>query len=117
MSSNRENPPEAPESTSALKQLQAWYVANCNGEWEHSYGVKISTLDNPGWHVEIELAGTPWVHLSIPRRSVDRSDGDWIDFQVSNARFVAYGGASNLEEMLLEFLQLVHGEASPRTTR
>lgn len=26
--------------------LQMWYVAQCDDEWEHAYGIKIETLDN-----------------------------------------------------------------------
>ncbi|WP_338708672.1 MULTISPECIES: Imm53 family immunity protein [Paenibacillus] len=37
-----------------LKWLQNWYHENCNGDWEHSYDVKIDTVDNPGWSVEIK---------------------------------------------------------------
>jgi hypothetical protein len=32
-----------------LNELQVWYGAQCNGSWEHTYGIKIETLDNPGW--------------------------------------------------------------------
>ena len=35
-----------------------WYRSQCDGEWEHQYGVKIETLDNPGWTVTIDLAET-----------------------------------------------------------
>ena len=41
-----------------LTRLQRWYAAQCNGEWEHDFGVKIETLDNPGWLVRVDLAGT-----------------------------------------------------------
>jgi len=41
-----------------LARLQGWYAAQCNGEWEHDFGVKIDTLDNPGWLVRVDLAGT-----------------------------------------------------------
>lgn len=41
-----------------LQELQRWYRSQCNGDWEHSYGVKIDTLDNPGWSVTVELADT-----------------------------------------------------------
>ncbi|WP_143316933.1 Imm53 family immunity protein [Clostridium sp. HBUAS56017] len=41
-----------------IKLLQDWYNRNCNGDWEHSYGVNIGTLDNPGWTVDIDLIGT-----------------------------------------------------------
>ena len=35
-----------------------WYVVQCNGDWEHSSGITITSLDNPGWLVKIELVGT-----------------------------------------------------------
>jgi len=42
----------------ALSELQKWYFAQCDGDWEHSYGVRIDTVDNPGWTLEIDLVGT-----------------------------------------------------------
>lgn len=41
---------------SVLGDLQNFY-ANCNGDW-HLYGVRINTLDNPGWSVKIDLEET-----------------------------------------------------------
>lgn len=38
--------------------LQDWYIQNCDGDWEHCYGIKIETLDNPGWCIDIDLIGT-----------------------------------------------------------
>jgi len=31
--------------------IQSWYRDQVNGEWEHTSGVTIETLDNPGWMV------------------------------------------------------------------
>jgi hypothetical protein len=31
-----------------LRWLQDWHAGQCDGDWEHSYGVDIGTLDNPG---------------------------------------------------------------------
>lgn len=42
-----------------LQWIQEWYKSNCDGYWEHMYGVKIDTLDNPGWIVHIDLIDTP----------------------------------------------------------
>lgn len=36
-----------------ITQLQNWYKSQCDGIWEHEYGLDISTLDNPGWRVHI----------------------------------------------------------------
>jgi len=41
-----------------LAELQRWYESQCNEDWEHQYGVKIDTLDNPGWSVIIDLDDT-----------------------------------------------------------
>jgi hypothetical protein len=42
----------------SLAWLMRWYVAECNGDWEHSYGIRIDTLDNAGWRLRIELRET-----------------------------------------------------------
>ncbi|MER8786760.1 immunity 53 family protein [Mesorhizobium sp. M0815] len=43
---------------SMLEWLEEWYQGQCNGDWEHQYGIKIDTIDNPGWEVSIDLHGT-----------------------------------------------------------
>ncbi|MDO7908781.1 Imm53 family immunity protein [Paenibacillus sp. JX-17] len=40
-----------------LKWLQEWYASQCDGDWEHSNGIKITSIDNPGWYVEINIDG------------------------------------------------------------
>jgi hypothetical protein len=42
-----------------LTWLMRWYLAECNGDWEHSYGVRVETLDNPGWSLKIDSANGP----------------------------------------------------------
>ncbi len=42
----------------SVQWLQTWYQAQCDNDWEHQYGVKIDSLDNPGWMVSIDLFGT-----------------------------------------------------------
>lgn len=90
-----------------LKQLQTWYAGQCNDDWEHSYGVKIDTLDNPGWMLVVDLLETEFSEISIPLDRTDRSDVDWAQHEVADGRFVACGGAFNLEELIARFLQVV----------
>ena len=35
--------------------LIEWYVAQCDGRREHDYGVRLGTLDNPGWLLTVDL--------------------------------------------------------------
>jgi len=39
-----------------LRELQDWYLSQCDGDWEHQNGINIVSLDNPGWTVDIALA-------------------------------------------------------------
>jgi Immunity protein 53 len=41
-----------------ISWLEDWYETQCDGDWEHQHGLKIDTLDNPGWQVQIDLDGT-----------------------------------------------------------
>ncbi len=94
-------------STTILEQLQTWYANECNGDWEHTYGVKIETLDNPGWLVAIDLRETDWDHQNVPRSVVERDESDWVQHEVSNGKFIGCGGPGNLEEILELFLKFV----------
>jgi len=42
-----------------IKWLEDWYLSQCDGDWEHSYGLKISNIDNPWWHMSNNLLDTP----------------------------------------------------------
>ncbi|RJG26729.1 immunity 53 family protein [Paenibacillus thiaminolyticus] len=88
-----------------LKWLQNWYYQNCNGDWEHSYGVKIDTVDNPGWSVEINLADTYLENEHFDSIEDERDDHDWCYCIVRDGVFHGAGGAMNLEEILNCFRQ------------
>ena len=89
-----------------LARLRNWYAAQCDGDWEHSYGIKIDTLDNPGWSLSIDLADTSLSER--PFTSVHRGDSeegaDWLHCKIETGKFEAAGGISNLPEMLEVFL-------------
>jgi hypothetical protein len=86
-----------------LAWMEDWYGSQCDGEWEHDYGIKIGTLDNPGWSLQADLAGTPRESAPPSETKIERSEIDWIHYFVREGRFEAYGGAKNLREMLCIF--------------
>lgn len=88
-----------------LVALQRWYAAHCNGDWEHSFGVRIDTLDNPGWSLEVDLNGTELVARSFDGIDVERRDNDWLRCSVEDGAFKCFGGPENLTEMLQRFLE------------
>lgn len=86
-----------------LTWLQAWYGSQCNGDWEHGYGVEIGTLDNPGWRVSINVSGTALEGKPRKRVKVDRGEHDWCHTWVEEGAFQAACGPLNLGEALHAF--------------
>lgn len=86
-----------------LRWLQRWYVAQCDGEWEHRWGVEVGTLDNPGWTVRIDVRGTALEHRGYSRQSVKRGGDDWAEAWRSQDAFEAACGPRNLGEVLMMF--------------
>lgn len=83
--------------------LEDWYHSQCNGRWEHEYGVLIETLDNPGWSVVIDLTGTPKESAQESEIKIERSKTNWIHCFIRKKRFEAFGGTKNLTELLYIF--------------
>jgi hypothetical protein len=94
------------EPRDVLYLLQRWYVAHCDGEWEHGYGVRIDTLDNPGWSLKIDLTDTDLAGVATEWSKVDRSEHDWVHWGVRDRAFEAFCGPTNLNEAILYFLDL-----------
>jgi hypothetical protein len=91
---------------STLDALESWFRAQCDGDWEHSYGLSIESIDNPGWHVEIDLSETALAGVDVPFSRDERSKSDWLQFEVRAGKFTGSSGVGNLGELLRQFLAL-----------
>ena len=88
-----------------LSALQTWYAAQCDGDWEHQEGVEIGTLDNPGWRLEIDLAGTSLEGVEF--RDVEENyehKTEWLRCWIAENKFQAAGGPRQLTRMIRIFL-------------
>ncbi len=94
----------------ALRFLEEWYSSNVNGEWEHQYGVRIDTLDNPGWSLTVDLRGTDLAGASLEPVKDLASDVDWYSCSISDGKFQAQGGP----RMLLRIVELFRDFALER---
>lgn len=90
-----------------LAWLQEWYYKYCDGDWEHQERIKITTLDNPGWYILINLKETELETKNFNSLIIERSDNDWIHCNVKNSLFTVAGGPRNLDEMLSIFYNWV----------
>lgn len=78
-------------------------MANCDGDWEHSCGVSIETLDNPGWMVRLDLAGTAMAGRRFERFEYQRDEHDWLQIWVDDGAMRIACGPLNLSEALFRF--------------
>ena len=110
-----------PNVNNLLPRLQRWYEAQCDGEWEHAFGVKIGTLDNPGWKVDINLSGTDLEDRTFVRveRALDKPqpNDEWLTCYVAERRFLGFGGSDKLAEIIAMFLEWAERPAEPKAGR
>lgn len=90
-----------------IKWIEVWFASHCNGDWEHSFGVKIETIDNPGWHITIDLAETSLENLSIEYSLSETSEKDWYGYSIKDGKFKASGDSTKLLFLLNLFRKIV----------
>jgi hypothetical protein len=94
--------------------LIRWYHSRCNREWEESYGIKIETLDNPGWRLEIDLRETPLDATPFDRTDFNLVQADhvndedminlrWYTCRVEDRKFQAHCGTLDLPAVVAVF--------------
>jgi hypothetical protein len=83
--------------------LQDWYKSQCDGDWEHEYGIDIKTVDNPGWYVTINLIGTECEDYPFLPIRTNKDEMNWYFCLRRNNNFEASGGPCNLIDILQIF--------------
>ncbi|TMJ19846.1 MAG: hypothetical protein E6G92_08790 [Alphaproteobacteria bacterium] len=100
-----QTPPQSGGSLDApLSKLRQWYEDQCNGDWEHQFGIKIDTLDNPGWLLEVDLSDTNLEGICHSRAERTSSESDWIDIRVDGTKFIGTGDVKKLEHIIFQFI-------------
>ena len=90
-----------------LERLERWYAAQCNGDWEHTYGITIETLDNPGWSFRVELRDTYLSGRTFEEvRELQSSDHrEFFHCSVKDDVFAGACPPRRLREVILIFLR------------
>lgn len=104
------------DETGDLCWLAEWYAAQANGVWEHDYGVKIDTLDNPGWDLRIDVTDTALQAASLPLEEHENGD-HWMRIWKNEEErvFNAAGDATALPAMISRFRRWVTENSSAGT--
>lgn len=104
-----------------FERLQSWYVRRCNDLWEHSYGITIDNIDNPGWQIKIDLKDTylqttEFANVSMNCNETDwPADRNWYSCKKDSDTFSAACGPLLLETVLKIFLDWAELHESIKT--
>ena len=98
--------------SNVLTELQQWYVSNCNEDWEHGCGIKIETLDNPGWTLKIDLEETNLQNRSFISINIDNNENDWYTCKVNKNKFEAFCDPTKLNKLIEIFLDWAKSQNS-----
>ena len=99
--------------SSAITRLQDWYLFQCDGDWEHSYGVSVGTLDNPGWSLSVDLEGTGLEDVAFAEHRENYGDEmGWLICARTATTFGGNGGPRMLERMIEIFLEWAEASAA-----
>ncbi len=101
----------SPAYVPPIEWLMKWYQSQCDGDWEHQNGIRIKTIDNPGWALDVDLSETPYAGQTVPPKLAERTENDWVFVEVKDNLFRARGGPGNLDELIKLFADFVEGGA------
>jgi Immunity protein 53 len=89
-----------------LSLLQDWFYTQCDGDWEHKTAIRISTTDNPGWLLEVDIEGTVLENREFKDFSKNmESETEWMFCKVEHKKFIAACGSKKLDAILEIFLE------------
>lgn len=89
--------------------LEAWFTAQSNGDWEHDTGIRIETLDNPGWRLRVNLVGTPLHGAARDWTREEESEREWLFWKSDGLEFDAACGPGDLHRAMGAFRTFVEG--------
>jgi len=90
-----------------LDWIQDWFRENCDGDWEHGEVIQITTIDNPGWEVEIDISNTSIASMELDWILNETSKQDWYGVKIADQKFTAAGDTGKLKFLLGLFKEMI----------
>ncbi|CCG52179.1 Protein of unknown function [Flavobacterium indicum GPTSA100-9 = DSM 17447] len=89
-----------------LKWFEEWFYNQCNEDWEHGYGIKIETIDNPGWEITIDLENTKINLEKIDWILIGDYENSWVGYKIEEKKFNGACSPKNLNILIQIFKEI-----------
>lgn len=83
-----------------LGWLQEWFSQQCDDDWEHENKIVITSTDNPGWMLTVDLSDTALENVHVPYVLVEHSGDDWMGYSVAAKQFSRGCSVENLGALI-----------------
>ena len=90
-----------------LDWIQDWFKENCDGDWESSGAIQITSSDSPGWEIEIDISKTSVANLTLDSILNEYGKNDWYSISIENQKFSAMGDSGKLKFLLGLFKDMI----------
>lgn len=110
-----ENDKNVMRSDSLTSWLMQWYKSQCDGDWEHMFGMKIQSDEKANWTVKIDLCNTTMQWIEIPPVYINNGLNDWMKVTEGKDengffQFVGNGDSTKLIQ-IIEIFQILAQKA------
>lgn len=92
-----------------LKWLEDWYAFNCDGDWEHSYGVTFIMKEHTGWSVAINVSNMIFSETNDSSKIICTPNNDNEQYQLNDGYFYGDTDSNNLSSLLDVFINTIEG--------
>ena len=97
-----------------LTWLAMWFRSRCDGRWEHEKGIRIESIDNPGFwiHVDVEPSASNEL-LEVHGEPPSVANGyiapiaDWMQCEIKNGEFSGAGDPTKLGRIIACFRRYI----------
>jgi hypothetical protein len=96
-----------------LSFMTGWFADHCDGDWEHDLGIRLATLDNPGWALDVSIGDTELAGAATEWHRNDKSDLEWLHWRSTGEMFEARCGVADLPRALEAFRMFAEQRAQP----
>jgi len=97
--------------------MESWFSSHCDGDWEHDTRVEISTLDNPGWFLSINLTASELEGVTLEYAVFRDEDPTWVHCWSDGQKFEAAAGPLGLAQAIDRFRAFASDETMPGRRR